>query len=101
MASVGHGNYVVVVLNVGGSKASNIKLVLQREPRTSKNWFLAGSMFPNEEHFDATVRELREETGLTLTHDDLTILNNNPVRVSLHEASLRLLGICSNTFRGS
>jgi hypothetical protein len=47
MASIGHGQYVVVVLYVGGSKAPDIKLVLQREPRTSKTWFLAGSILPN------------------------------------------------------
>jgi hypothetical protein len=34
MASVGHGRYEVVVLHVGGTKLSNVKLVLQREPRT-------------------------------------------------------------------
>jgi hypothetical protein len=36
MASVGPGHSVVAVLHVGGSKASDIKLVLQREPCTSK-----------------------------------------------------------------
>jgi hypothetical protein len=40
MAFVGHGNYVVVVLHVGGSKAYDIKLVLHREPRTGYTWFL-------------------------------------------------------------
>jgi hypothetical protein len=32
MLSVDYGNYVVVELLVGGLNASNIKLVLQREP---------------------------------------------------------------------
>jgi 8-oxo-dGTP pyrophosphatase MutT (NUDIX family) len=95
MASVGHGNYVVVVLTVGGSKASNIKLVLQRKPRNGKIWFLAGSMLSNEEHVDATVRELLEETGLTLTRDDLIILSNNPARVSLHEGKHQLVYVFS------
>jgi hypothetical protein len=36
MASVGHGRSVVVVLHVGGTKLSDIKLVLQREPRSGK-----------------------------------------------------------------
>jgi hypothetical protein len=31
MASFGLGNYVVIVLNVKGSNASHIKLVLQRD----------------------------------------------------------------------
>jgi hypothetical protein len=37
MAYVGPRNYVVVVLHVGGSKASYIKLVLQREPIRSQH----------------------------------------------------------------
>jgi hypothetical protein len=45
MAFVGHDNYVVVVLPVGGSNASDIKPVLQREPRSGKAWFLAGSIY--------------------------------------------------------
>jgi 8-oxo-dGTP pyrophosphatase MutT (NUDIX family) len=64
-------NYVVVVLHVGGAKAYDIKLVLKREPRTGENWFLAGSMLPNEEPFDGAGREMFEETSLTLISDDL------------------------------
>jgi 8-oxo-dGTP pyrophosphatase MutT (NUDIX family) len=64
MASVGPGRFVVVVLHVGGTKLSNIKLVLQREPRTGKTWFPVGSGAANEEPVDVAVRELREETGL-------------------------------------
>jgi 8-oxo-dGTP pyrophosphatase MutT (NUDIX family) len=79
MASFEHGNYVVVVLPVGGSKASNIKFVIQCEPRTGKTRFLAGSILPNEEHVDAAVRELFEETCFTLTVDDITMLSNNLV----------------------
>jgi hypothetical protein len=40
---------VVVVLHVGGPKASDVKLVLQREPRTSKTWFPAGLILPHED----------------------------------------------------
>jgi 8-oxo-dGTP pyrophosphatase MutT (NUDIX family) len=58
MACVGPGRYVVVVLHVGGTKLSNVKLVLQREPRTGKTWFPAGSVAANEEPVDAAVREL-------------------------------------------
>jgi 8-oxo-dGTP pyrophosphatase MutT (NUDIX family) len=83
MAFVGPGRYVVVVLHVGGTKLSNVKLVLQREPRTGKTWVPAGSVAANEEHVDAAVRELREETGLTLTPDDLTLLSDALVRVAL------------------
>jgi hypothetical protein len=61
MASVGLGHYVVAVLHVGGSKASDIKLVLQREPRTVNIWFHASSILPNEEHVVDVVRELLEE----------------------------------------
>jgi hypothetical protein len=74
MASVGPGNYVVVVLSVGGTKASYIILGLQREPRTSKSWFFAGIVLPNHEYVDAGVSVLFEETNLILTVDDLTML---------------------------
>jgi 8-oxo-dGTP pyrophosphatase MutT (NUDIX family) len=83
MASVGPGRYVVVVLHVGGTKMSNVKLALQREPRTGKTWFPASSVAANEEHVDAAIRELREETGLTLTPDDFTLLSDAQVRVAL------------------
>jgi 8-oxo-dGTP pyrophosphatase MutT (NUDIX family) len=85
MASVGPGHYVVVVLHAGISKASYIKLVLQREPRIGKAWFPPGLILPNEEHVDVVVRELLEETSLTLSHDDLTLLSDAPVRVALPE----------------
>jgi 8-oxo-dGTP pyrophosphatase MutT (NUDIX family) len=85
MASVGPGRYVVVVLHVGGTKLSNVKLVLQREPRTGKTWFPAGSVAGNEEPVDVAVRELHEQTGLTLTPDDLTLLSDAHVRVALPE----------------
>jgi hypothetical protein len=42
MASVRPGRYVVVVLHVGRTKLSDVKLVLQLEPRTGKTWFPAG-----------------------------------------------------------
>jgi 8-oxo-dGTP pyrophosphatase MutT (NUDIX family) len=83
MAFVGHGRYVVAVLHVGGTKLSDIKLVLQRAPRSGKTWFPAGSITANEEPHDAAVRELLEETGLVLTPDDLTLLSDAPVRVAL------------------
>jgi ADP-ribose pyrophosphatase YjhB (NUDIX family) len=60
-----------------------VKLVLQREPRTGKTWFPAGSVVAIEKLVDAAVRELHEETGLTLTPDDLTLLSDAPVRVAL------------------
>jgi 8-oxo-dGTP pyrophosphatase MutT (NUDIX family) len=85
MASVGPGRYVVVVIHVGGNELLNVKLVLQREPRTGKTWFPAGHVTTNEEHVDAAVRELHEETGLTLTPDDLTQLSDAHVRVALPE----------------
>jgi 8-oxo-dGTP pyrophosphatase MutT (NUDIX family) len=85
MASVGPGHCVVVVIHVGGTKLSDVKLVLQHEPRTSKTWFPAGSVLPNEEPADAAVRELHEETALTLTPDDLTLLSDAPLRVALPE----------------
>jgi 8-oxo-dGTP pyrophosphatase MutT (NUDIX family) len=75
---------VVVVLHVGGTKLSDVKLVLQREPRTGKTWFPAGSVTSSEEHVDAAVRELHEETDLILTPDDLTLLSDAPARVALH-----------------
>jgi ADP-ribose pyrophosphatase YjhB (NUDIX family) len=85
MTSVGPGHYVVVVLHVRGSKASDIKLVLNREPRSGKTWFPAGSITPNEAYVDSAVRELHAETGLILTPDDLTVLSDAPVCVAIHE----------------
>jgi 8-oxo-dGTP pyrophosphatase MutT (NUDIX family) len=85
----------VIVLHVGGSKASDIKLVIQREPRIGKTWFLAGSILPNEEHVDADVRELLEEIGLTLTYADLTMLSDAPVRVALSEGQRQLVYVFS------
>jgi ADP-ribose pyrophosphatase YjhB (NUDIX family) len=83
MAFVGPRRYVVVVLHVGGTKLSDVKLVLQREPHTGKTWFPAGSVSANEKHVDAAVRELHEETGLMWTPDDLTLLSDAHVRVAL------------------
>jgi ADP-ribose pyrophosphatase YjhB (NUDIX family) len=64
MAFVGPGRYLVV-LHVGGTKLSDIKLVLQREPRYGKTWFPAGSVTANEEPVDDAFRELNEEIGLS------------------------------------
>jgi ADP-ribose pyrophosphatase YjhB (NUDIX family) len=83
MAFVIHGRYVVVVIHVGGTKLADFKLVLQREPRSGKTWFPAGSLTTNEELVDAAVRELREESGLILTPNDLTLLSDALVRVAL------------------
>jgi ADP-ribose pyrophosphatase YjhB (NUDIX family) len=83
MAFVGPCRYVVVVLHVGGTKLSDVKLVLKREPRTGKTWFPACSVTTNEELVDAAVRELYEEICLILTPDDLTLLSDAHVRVAL------------------
>jgi ADP-ribose pyrophosphatase YjhB (NUDIX family) len=91
MATLGPGNFVLVVLPVGGSKASDIKLVLKREPRNVKTWFLAGSFLPNEELVDAAVRELFEETSLTLIVDDFTLLSGNHVQVPFHDRKFQLV----------
>jgi hypothetical protein len=99
MACLGPGNYVVILPNVGGSKASYIKLVLKREPRTSKAWFLVGSILSHEEYVDVVVLELHEVTGLTLTLDVLALLSINPARVSLPEAKHQLFYVLSAFFR--
>jgi ADP-ribose pyrophosphatase YjhB (NUDIX family) len=83
MASVGPSRYVVVVLHVGGSKLADIKLVSQREPGSGKTWFPAGSILHDEEHVDAAVRQFHEEISHILTHDDLTLLSDAPVRVAV------------------
>jgi 8-oxo-dGTP pyrophosphatase MutT (NUDIX family) len=83
MASLGPRHYVVLVIHVGGTKPSDLKLILQREPRSCKTWFPDGSILPNEEPVDADVRELHEETGLVLTPEDLTLLSGEHVLVTL------------------
>jgi ADP-ribose pyrophosphatase YjhB (NUDIX family) len=57
--------------------------VFQREPRSGKTWFPAGSVLPNEEPIDVALRELHEETGLVLTPDDLTMLSGEHVVITL------------------
>jgi ADP-ribose pyrophosphatase YjhB (NUDIX family) len=57
--------------------------VLQREPLSGETWFPSGLVTANEEHVDAAVRELHEETGLILTPDDLMLLSDAHVRVAL------------------
>jgi hypothetical protein len=47
---------LVVILRVGGSKASCIKLMLYRELRIGKIWFPLGSILPSEAPVDAAVR---------------------------------------------
>jgi ADP-ribose pyrophosphatase YjhB (NUDIX family) len=84
MASVGPGNCVVVVLNVGGTKALDIKLVLQRETQTRKYWVPAGFVLLKSMPLDAVERELFQEAGLIVTVDDLTLLSGAVVRVPLH-----------------
>jgi 8-oxo-dGTP pyrophosphatase MutT (NUDIX family) len=76
---------------------SDIKLVLQREHRTCKTWFPSGSIVPNEEHVDVVVRELHEETGLTLTL--LTMLSDAPVRVTLFEGQRKLVYVFHRLFQ--
>jgi ADP-ribose pyrophosphatase YjhB (NUDIX family) len=83
MVSLGPGHYVVLVIQVGGTKSLDSKLIFQREPRSGKTWFPVGSILPNEEYVDAVVRELHEETGLILTPDDLTLLSDEHVIVTL------------------
>jgi hypothetical protein len=96
MAFVGHGNYVVVVPRLGGSKASSNKLVSQREPRFGKTWFPAGLILPSEELIDAAVRELfKDIIGLTTTVDDLTMSSSNHVRVLLHEGKRKIVNVFS------
>jgi hypothetical protein len=91
----------VVVLHVGGSKAFDIELVLQRELRSGTTWFLAVSILPDEEQVDAAVRELFEENGLTLTVYDLTILSNKLVQVPLIEGECRLVYVFYTHFSGT
>jgi 8-oxo-dGTP pyrophosphatase MutT (NUDIX family) len=95
MASLGPRNCALVEVLVGGSKASGIKLVLQREPRTGNTRYPTGSILPSEEHVDAAVRELFEGTYLTLTVDDLAMLSNKPIRVSLLEWNYHLVYVFS------
>jgi 8-oxo-dGTP pyrophosphatase MutT (NUDIX family) len=53
------------------------------------------SILPNEEHVADAVRELFEETGPTLTVDDLNMLSNNPIRVPLPKGKRQLVYVFS------
>jgi ADP-ribose pyrophosphatase YjhB (NUDIX family) len=53
---------------------------------------------PNEEHVVVAVRELLEETGVTLTPDDFTMLTNKPVRMPLTEGKHQLVYVFSASF---
>jgi ADP-ribose pyrophosphatase YjhB (NUDIX family) len=57
--------------------------LLQREPRSGKTWFPAGSVSANEEHVDVAYLEFHKKVGLILTPDYLTLLSDAPVRVAL------------------
>jgi ADP-ribose pyrophosphatase YjhB (NUDIX family) len=50
---------------------------------------------PNEEHVDVVVRGLLEETGLTLTFDDVTLLSDAPVRIALPEGQRQFVCVFS------
>jgi 8-oxo-dGTP pyrophosphatase MutT (NUDIX family) len=59
--------------------------------------FLAGSILPNEVPIDAAVLESFEETGLTMTVDDLTLLSGNHVRVPLPVGLYHLVHVFSES----
>jgi 8-oxo-dGTP pyrophosphatase MutT (NUDIX family) len=59
------------------------ELVLKCEHPTIKTWFHASSTLSGDAPVDAAVRELLEETDLSLTVDDLTLLSGIPIRVPL------------------
>jgi ADP-ribose pyrophosphatase YjhB (NUDIX family) len=86
MAFVGPYNYALVVLRVGSPNASDMKIVLQREPKSDKAWFLVGTVLPDEEHVDAAVYKFFEETGMIMTDGDLTLMSGKVVRVPLPES---------------
>jgi 8-oxo-dGTP pyrophosphatase MutT (NUDIX family) len=67
----------------------DIKLVLQREPRTGKAWFPSGIVLPNEEHVDADVRELFEQTGTTISVDGLNFLGGRVVCMPLFDSKTK------------
>jgi ADP-ribose pyrophosphatase YjhB (NUDIX family) len=50
---------------------------------------------PIEEHVDAIVRELHEKIGLILTLDDLTLLSDSPVRITLPEGQRHFVYVFS------
>jgi hypothetical protein len=76
MASIGLGYYVVFVRHVGDSKASNIYLVLEREPRFCKTWFPPSTVCLTKNMLTLPPFSNYEETGLTFTVDDLTWLKS-------------------------
>jgi 8-oxo-dGTP pyrophosphatase MutT (NUDIX family) len=99
MAYVRHGNYLVVLLPVGSLNGTDIEFVMQREPRTGQIWFHPDTVLPSEEPVDVAVRELLEETGLTPTADDLTLLCGEDVRAITRQHDAECLCVrCLRTY---
>jgi hypothetical protein len=64
-------------------KPRTLSLFYRVSPALVKPVLCRFDLLPNEELVDAIVRELLEETGLTLTLDDLTLLTDAPLHVAL------------------
>jgi hypothetical protein len=91
MASVGPGHFVVVVLHIGGSKASDIQPFYSVSLALVKLGFLPVQYCLTRSLLMLLFVSYFKETGLTLTVDDSTMLNDAPVRVALNEGQRQLV----------
>jgi hypothetical protein len=92
-ASVGIGNYVVVVLHVGNLNASDMKFASQREPPVNR-YSLIHFLSVNS----CLMRSMStlpfvncSKTCLTITVDDITILSGRAIPVALPDSETQHL----------
>jgi hypothetical protein len=83
MASLKLGNYVVILVLVGSASAGDVQFVMQCDAKSGEVWFLTCRILPNETHVVAAARVLLRETGLQFSRDDLQLVRDEVVSITL------------------
>jgi hypothetical protein len=87
MASLGPDNYVVILVSVGSALGGDIQFDLQRQARSGKVWFPVRGKLPNETHVAAECRVLLPITGLSFSSDDLQLVRDEVVSITLSDGT--------------